>query len=86
MAHPPRFCVKFYFSFLQNYIHNAFGFWETHKVPGSMVSTERNVLCLRRTRHKKILLVPPENQCTIHTPCGWSVAFSVTVILAQTCS
>ena len=41
----------------------------------------KSVLCLQRTRHKKILFVPPENQCTIHTPCGWSVCMGQGVVL-----
>ena len=41
-----RRALGFYFSFLQNYTHNAFGFWETHKVPGSMICTEPPCTCL----------------------------------------
>ena len=29
-----------YASFLQNVTRNDFGFWETHKVPGSTIGTE----------------------------------------------
>ena len=56
----------FYYSFLQNFTHNAFGFGETHKVPGSMICKEPPCTCLsycfprntwRNVSHSKSFLI-----------------------------